>query len=78
MNRIKHDKTDGKPYKKKSNSNDTKKDKTNKNHSVTKFQVSDLDTSTEIEDSDSSGWKDLSEMPSTSEDSDSGKTDETE
>ena len=76
-NKIKHDKNDGKTHKKKSNSNDIKKDKANKNDSVSKIQVSDLDTSTKIEDNDSSGYRHFPEIPSTSEDSDSCETDET-
>ena len=65
--KIKHDKNDGKTHKKKSNSSDNKKDKGNKNDSVTEIQVSDLDTRTGIEDNDSSGWKHLPEISSTSE-----------
>ena len=38
--------------------------------------VSDLNTNTEIEDSDSMGWRSLPEMPSTSEDSDTCNMDE--
>ena len=64
--KIKHDKNDGKTHKKKSNSNDIKKDKTNKNDSMTDIQVSDLDTRTEIKDNDSEGWRHLPEIPSTS------------
>ena len=45
---------------------------------MTEIQVSDLDTSTEIEDNDSSDWRHLPEIPSKSEDSNSGKIDETE
>ena len=63
---------------KKSISNDTKKDKININYSVTEIQVSNLDTRTKIEDNDSSDWRHLPEIPSTSEDSNSGKTDDTE
>ena len=44
-NKIKHYKNDDKTHKKKSNSNDIKKDKINKNDSVTEIQVSDLDNS---------------------------------
>ena len=54
-NKIKHDKNDGKTHRKKSYSNDTKKDKINKNDTVTEIQVSDLDTSIEIEDNEFSG-----------------------
>ena len=45
---------------------------------MTEIQVSDLDTSTKKEDNDSSDWRHLPEIPSTSEDSGSGETDETE
>ena len=36
---------------------------------MTEIQVSDLGTSTKIEDNDSSGWMHFPEIPSTSEDS---------
>ena len=72
-NKIKHDKNDGKMHKKKSTSNDTKKDNTSKNDSVTEIHISDLDTRTEIEDNDSSGISGKCLLHH----SDSGKTDET-
>ena len=50
----------------------------NTNNFVTKIQVSDLDTSTEIEDNDSMGWKSLPEILSTSGESDTCDTDEIE
>ena len=55
---VKHDKNDDKLHKKKSNRNDDMNDKINKYNTVTEVQVSDLDTSTEIEDNDSSAmWE---------------------
>ena len=45
---------------------------------MTEIQVSDLDISTEIGDNDSSGWRHLSEIHSTSEDNNSSETDVTE
>ena len=49
-----------------------------KSNSVTEIQVSNLDTSTEIEDNDSLVWRGLSEMPSMSEGIDTCDIDETE
>ena len=37
---------------------------------MTEIQVSNLDTSTKIEDNNTSGWRHLPEIPSTSEDND--------
>ena len=50
---------------------------TMKNESVTKIQVNDLDTGTEIEDNDSLGWRSLPEIPLTSESSDTCDMDKT-
>ena len=56
--------------KRKSDSSNNKKNTTTENDSITEIQASDLDTCTEIEDSDSMGWRSLSEIPPTSVDSD--------
>ena len=49
---------------------------TSKTDSVTAIQVSDSDTSTDIEDNDTIGWRSLLEIASSSEDSDTCDTDE--
>ena len=65
-------------HKKKSDISNDKKNTITKNDSVAEIQVSDLDTSTEIEDNNSMGWRSLPEIPSMSENSDTCDTDETE
>ena len=54
-NKIEHVKNYHRTNKKKPNSNDTRKDKTNKKDSITEIWVNGLDTSTKIEYNDSSG-----------------------
>ena len=51
---------------------------TTKYDSVTEIQLSDLDTSMEIEGDDSLGWRSLPQIPPTSADSDTCATDEME
>ena len=51
---------------------------TSKTDSVAEIQVSDIATSTEIEDNDSMRWRSVSEIASTSEDSGTCDTDKTE
>ena len=79
IDKIKHDKNDGKTHTQKINKIEMtpRNTKLIKNDTVTEIQVSNLDTSAEIR-GDSSGWRHLPEIPSTSEDSDSGETDKTE
>ena len=74
--RIKKD--NNKSHKRKSDSSNNKENTTSKNDSITEIHVSDLDTSTEIEDNDSTRWRSLPEMSLNSEDNDTCDMDNTE
>ena len=52
-NKIKNNMNDSKTHSRKSCTNYNKKDKTNNNDSIAEIQVSDLDTSIESKDNDS-------------------------
>ena len=76
-NKNKNNKDNNRTHKKKSGNSDNKKDTTTKNDSVAEIQASDLDTGTDIEDSDSMGWTNLPEIPLTLGNSDTCNSDKT-
>ena len=77
-NKNRNNKDNNKPSKRKSDPCNSKKNMTSKTDLVTEIQVCDFDTSTEIEDNDSVGWRSLPEIVSSSEDSDTCDTDKME
>ena len=76
-NKNKNNKDNNKTHKKKLDISNNKKNTTTKIDSVTETWVSDVDTCTEIEDNVSMGWRSLSEISLTSENSDTCDTDVT-
>ena len=61
-NKNKNNKDNNKSHRMKSEISNKKKNTTSKNDSITKIQVSDLETSMEMEDNDSIGWRSVPEI----------------
>ena len=77
-NKNRNNKDNNRSHKRKIDPSNNKKNMTSKTDSVIEIQVSDSDTSTDIEDNDAVGWRCLPELALTLEDSDACDTDKTE